>query len=299
MTNIQGGTKTLTTLLGNYPGTRALFDGTLRSHKYQLAFADVDVPNTAFKRVVRNLEFDVAELAIATFLQAKAVGKPLVLLPATVIGRRQHGQLMFDSARGPLNVTELSECKIGIRAYSVTTVMWVRGILQHEYGLDLNNVEWITFEDPHVAEYQDPPNATRAPVGKTLEGMLSTGELDAAVIGGTPAQDSTFCPLIHNADTAATKWIERNGAVPVNHLVTVSSDLSQRDSDVVREFYSLLKAAKAQSGRDAPQSPDFLPFRLDNLRPSLEVAIRYADEQGLLSRSLTVDDLFDDVTRTL
>jgi 4,5-dihydroxyphthalate decarboxylase len=289
----------LSTLLGNYPGTRALLDGEIAAGNYQLDLAPVKVPNTAFKRVVRSLEFDVAELAIATFLQAKALGKPLVLLPATVVGRQQHAKLVYNAARGPLSATDLTGRRIGIRAYSVTTVMWLRGILQHDHGLNPANVTWVTFEDGHVAEFKDPPNAERAPAGKTLQEMLLSGELDAAIVGEPPAAHATLAALIDDPHAAAVQWCKHHGAVPINHLVTVSAKLCQDNPDAVREVYRLLKAAKTQAGLDTPAGPDFLPFGLDNLRPSLELAIQYAHEQGLLSRSLSVDELFDDVTRAL
>ena len=292
-------TAPLKTLLGNYPGTRALREGALCSSQFELDFAPVKVPNEAFKRVVRDLEFDVAELAIATYLQARAAGIPLVLLPATVVGRQQHAKLVYDPARGPLKASDLAGRRVGIRAYSVTTVMWLRGVLQHDHGIDPTSVNWVTFEDPHVAEYKDPPHAKRAPAGRELMDMLQTGDLDAAIIGGAPPSGSSISPLIDKPHAAAASWSARHGAVPVNHLVAVRQSLSRDAPDVVREIYRLLKRSKSDAGLDQPDGPDYLPFGVEALRPSLEIAVEYATEQGLLSRPLKVDELFDDVTRAL
>src|SRR5207247_2444165 len=123
----------------------------------RLAFADVTSAASAFKRVVRGMEFDVAELAIVTFLLAKAHGTPLVLLPAVVLGRFQHPYLVYNRARGPLAPGDLTGRRVGIRSYSVTTVTWLRGILAEDHGVDLDRVTWVTFEEPHVAEFRDPP----------------------------------------------------------------------------------------------------------------------------------------------
>ena len=156
-------------LLGDYPVTR------LFKAKSSLEFADVKVPNTAFKRVVRELEFDVAELALMTFLLAKAHGKPYRLLPAVVTARFQHSTLAYNPERGPLSPEKLAGKGVGMRSYSVTTATWVRGILADDYGVDLDKVNWVTFEEPHVAEFRDPPNATRMPAGKDVTAMLLAG----------------------------------------------------------------------------------------------------------------------------
>ena len=131
----------LPTLLGEYPGTRALRRGELGSDVVQLNFADVKGAATAFKRVVRDLEFDVAELAVVTFLLAKAHGKPLVLLPTVVLGRFQHPFLVYNRERGPLKPSDLTGRRVGIRSYSVTTATWVRGILAEDWGVDLDRVK--------------------------------------------------------------------------------------------------------------------------------------------------------------
>src|SRR5689334_395650 len=158
----------LFTLLGDYPNTAALKRGELRSDLVDLDFADIKVANTGFKPLVREAKFDLSELAIVTYLQAKAYGKPYVLIPAVVLARGQHHTIAYNPERGELKPTELAGKRVGVRAYTVTTGVWVRGILQQQYGVDLGKVKWVSFEDPHLAEYTDPPEIERALAGKNL-----------------------------------------------------------------------------------------------------------------------------------
>ena len=144
------------TLLGNYPNTTALKNGAVTSDLLNFDFADVKVSNTAFKPLVREAKFDVGELAIVTFLQAKAYGKPYALIPATVLGRGQHHTIAYNPQRGSLKASELTGKRVGVRAYTQTTGAWVRGFLADDYGVDPAKIHWVTFEDPHLAEYKDP-----------------------------------------------------------------------------------------------------------------------------------------------
>lgn len=288
----------LRTLLGDYPATAAIKAGSVSSPRLRLAFADVTRPATAFKRVVRNLEFDVAELAIMTFLAAKAHGKPLVLLPAVVLARYQHPYLVYNTARGPLAPHDLAGKRVGIRAFSVTTATWMRGILADDFGVDTGRIRWITFEEPHVAEFRDPPNVERAPAGRTVEDMLLAGDLDAAILADTKLPDPRLARLIPDPDAAARAWSARHGAIQINHMVVVKSELSRAQPDLVREVYGMLKASRMQGG--GPGTPvDFTPFGLERNRRNLEVALDCAWRQGLLATRLAFDDLFDDVTLTL
>src|SRR6266513_3960350 len=158
----------LHTMLGNYPNTKAIKSGAIRSDLVDFDFVEVKVANSLFKTVVRDAKYDVAELAIVTYLQAKAYGKPYVLLPAVLVSRGQHHTIAYNAERGKLKPSELAGKRVGVRAYTVTTSTWVRGILASDYGVDIDKVEWITFEDPHVAEYRDPAIVKRAPQGKEL-----------------------------------------------------------------------------------------------------------------------------------
>jgi 4,5-dihydroxyphthalate decarboxylase len=272
----------LRSLLGDYPVTQALKDGRVRSATLEFDFADVKVPHTAFKRVVRDLEFDVAEIAIVTFLMARAYGKPLRLLPAVMFGRFQHPYLVSVSGLRP---KDLEGRKVAIRSNSVTTVTWIRGILADDFGVDLGKVRWVTFEDAHVAECRDPPGMERAAAGKTPLAMLLEGEVDAAVLSDPVPKDERLRSVIPDPAAAAADWQRRKGAIQVNHLVCVKNSLPQ---DVVDEVYRLLQESKNIGARDAPTSP----FGLEENRRNLEVAIDYIFRQGLIPKRFAVDELF-------
>lgn len=287
----------LKTLLDDYPNTRALRHGELTSPLVAFDFFDIPFVANAFKRTVRNLEFDVSELAIVTFLMAKAHGKPYVLLPAVVLGRFQHPFLVYNSARGELRPQDLNGRRVGIRSYSVTTSMWLRGILTNDYGVDIDSIRWITFEEPHVAEYKDPPNVERAPEGSELLKMLLDGKVDAIVLRDATLPDPRLKRLIPDPERAAQNWHARNGAIQINHMVAVRDTLTRSNPDAVREVYRLLAEAKRRG--PAPGTPDMNPFGLEANRGNLEVAIEYVYQQRLIPRRLKVDELFDDVTRAL
>ncbi len=200
-------TLTLKTLLGDYPNTRALKSGALLPAGFAFEFADVKVPNRAFKRAVRNLEFAVTELALVTYFQAKAYGKPLALIPAVVgAGRYQHHCLVYNAERERVTVAQLQGKRIGIRAHAQTTIAWVRGILADDYGMTLNRIQWVTFEDGHLAEFPDPPGFLRAPDGASMVEMLLAGELDAAIIGTDLPDDPRLKPVLPDPHAAAPAW---------------------------------------------------------------------------------------------
>lgn len=195
----------LHTMLGNYPNTQPLKSGAVKSDLVDFDFAEVKVANTLFKKVVRDASYDVAELAIVTYLQAKSFNKPYVLIPAVVVSRGQHHTIAYNPERGTLKPTELNGKRVGVRAYTVTTGTWLRGVLASDYGIDIDSIEWITFEDPHVAEYHDPAIVKRAPQGKDMVQMLLDGEIDAAIVGDK-LPDPRLKHLIADHEAAAKRW---------------------------------------------------------------------------------------------
>jgi 4,5-dihydroxyphthalate decarboxylase len=287
----------LHTLLGDYPHTQAIKAGAITSPHVSLVCADVPVPNKAFKRVVRDLEFDVAELAILTFLIAKAHDKPLVLMPAVMFSRFQHQYLIYNAGRGPVTPASLAGKRVGVRAYTTTTAMWIRGILADDYALNLDTVTWVTLDEPHVAEYRDPMNVERAPAGGQLVEMLLDGQIDAAIVDPVPA-DPRLETVIPDPPAAARAWQARYHALQINHVVVVRESLTRTDPEAVREVYRLLLEGKKLAGT-SPCPADSTPVGVEGNRRNLEVAIEYAHQQRLIPRRFAVDELFDDVTRSL
>jgi 4,5-dihydroxyphthalate decarboxylase len=298
-TTNQEAVTTLDVAFDDYPQTRAFKQGEVKSDRLAFRFSDIKPANKFFKPMVRELRFDVSELAIGTFLQAKAYGKPLVLMPVTIMGRFQHNTMLYNAERGTLRPQDLAGKRIGVRAYSQTTGMWVRGILTNDYGVDMDSVHWVTFEDGHVAEFQEPPGVERAAAGKNILQMLRDGELDAAIYGADLPDDPTLQSVIPDPDAAAVRWFAEHKAISINHMVAVTEKLSASRPDAVREVYRLLAESKAAAGLPRPGTIDTLPFGLEACRPGLETMLKYMTQQKLLPRPLSVDELFDDTTRAL
>lgn len=287
---------TLKTLLGHYSNTTPLREGQLAPQGFQFDFADVKTPNRAFKRAVRELEFDVAELALVTALQAKAYGKPLSLIPAVIgAGRFQHHCLVHNNQHGALRVAELAGKRIGIRAHAQTTVTWVRGILAQDYGVPLESVQWVTCEDGHLAEFPDPPGFERASTDRSPAHMLLAGDLDAAIIGTDLPDDPRLSSVLPDPGAAASAWGQRHNLVPINHMVVVKTEFMRERPDLVRELYDLLLQSKQQAtAQRLPGEPDLTPFGVEANRNALEVLIDYSFKQGLIPRAYSVDELFED-----
>ena len=288
---------TLHTLLGDYPNVAAIKSGALRSDLVDLTFADVTVANRGFKPLVREGKFDLGELAICTFLQAKVYGKPYVLLPATLMGRGQLHTIAYNPERGALAPGDLNGKRVGVRAYTQTTGVWVRGILADQYGVDHATIKWITFEDPHLAEYKDPPFVERAPAGKDLVQMLLDGEVDAAIVGDK-FPDPRLAPLVPDPEEANRKWSQGHGGVPINHMLVMREEIARTRPDIVRDLFALFKRARAaDTATLGPLDP--YRFGIEANRRSLELIIDYTFRQGLIPRRFSVDELFDDLTRNL
>jgi 4,5-dihydroxyphthalate decarboxylase len=266
----------LKTLIGDYPVTRQF---RTRTDRFEFAQYQGSVA-TAFKRVVRNLEFDVAEMAIMTFLVAKAFNKPYRLLPFVVMARYQHPYLVTSKGLSP---KDLEGKRVGVRSYSVTTGAWIRGILADDHGVDLSRIQWVTFEEPHVAEFRDPPNVQRAPPGKEINAMLLAGELDAAILGAVP-NDPKLKPVIPDPEAAGRRWGEKHGAIQLNHLVGVKNTVSEAQAD---EVYQTLLESKKAAG-----NPPMLPHGLEANRRNLEIAIDCAYKQNMIPRRYKVEELF-------
>ncbi|MGM4918607.1 hypothetical protein [Tardiphaga sp. 813_E8_N1_3] len=279
----------LRTLLGDHPHTAALKSGAITSDLVELDFADYTPTNKGFKPMVRDGAFDVAEMAIVTYLMARSYDKPMVLLPSVMMARHQFGFAVTNPAAGIIGPKGLEGKRVGIRSFTTTTGAWLRGMLANDYGVNLDAIEWVTFEEPHVAEYVD--NTTKAPAGKAIMQMLCDGELHAVL--GEKSDDPRVAQLFPDVAAAEKAWLARHGVVPINHMVVVSKQLSDTRSDVVREVQRMLEASRAAATGKVPA------FSKDDMTRSLELITDYSAQQGLIPRKFSVDELFDDVTRAL
>lgn len=283
---------TLRVAIGDYPHTRPLKSGEIASPLLTLDFVEMKPMHTAFKPMVREHAFDISELALVTVLQAKAYNKGLKLLPAAMLSRFQHHTCLYDSARGNMRPADLAGKRIGVRSYSQTTAAYIRGIIESDYGVDLSGVQWVTFEDGHVAEAKDPAGAIRARPDQDITRMLLDGELDAAIYGAAMPDDPRLRSVIPDPDAAALAWYGKHGVIPVNHMVVATEEAARAHPEAVAEFYRLLEQSKTAAGLPKAGEIDTAPFGREANRPCLEMLIFYAVRQNLIPRKLAVDDLW-------
>jgi 4,5-dihydroxyphthalate decarboxylase len=271
--------------LGKSPLVRALKDGRVTSDRVGFNFVEVDPITRAFRRQTRGMEFDLCEIAMTTHAQARDFGKPITALPVVLLHGLHHGALISrrgSSIRGP---QDLPGKRIGVRAWSQTTGVWVRGVLRDEYGIAHDSMTWITEEDAHVQEFTDPPFVQRIQPGQSLPAMLLSGELDAAVaLAGVDPERTEM--VIRNAGLASAAWRQRTGVIPINHVVVVKDALFAEYPWLADELMRLFRASRGQA------DPGAVPFAIEPHRPAIDLLMRYAAEQGLIRRPYAVEELF-------
>src|SRR5499433_2795060 len=284
----------LKTAIATYPHTKSLKDGTVSVPGIQFEHIEVSPIIGAFRRMCRALEFDVSEMAITTYLTAKAYNKPFTALPVFVVRQFHHSSIVYNVKSGVQSPKDLEGKKVGVRAYTVTTGVWARGILAAEYGVDLDKITCVVVDEEHVQEYRKPANVMERP-GANLAEMLVQGEL-AAAIGVGKVDSPDVRPLIPDASAAEAVWYRKTGIYPINHTVVVKNAVLQSDPSLAPRLFAGFEAAKAQflkelsSGADLPVDvqvlakrrsivgDDPLPNGLARNRKALEAIVRFAHE---------------------
>jgi 4,5-dihydroxyphthalate decarboxylase len=296
--------------------TRALKDGTVTPRTFAFDFEEVPVIVNAFRRMVRGLEFDISEMAITTYLCARAHGKRFTAVPVFPMRAFHHGAILVNAASGIRGPKDLEGRRVGVnRGYTVTTGLWARSILQHQYGVDLSRITWVLSGDEHVAEYRPPANVVPLGPGKKLEDELVAGDIPAAI--GVQVDSPAVKPLIPNAGDAGLAALRERGLYPINHTVVVRDDVlaahPQVAADLVEAFGEAKRIYLARlaageiglTGDDAvfrrvmDVTGDPLPYGIEPNRPMLEAVVGYAVEQGIIPRPVPVDELFAAATRDL
>jgi 4,5-dihydroxyphthalate decarboxylase len=283
---------TLKAALADYPHVMALKNGAVRSDNVAFAWETVTPITRAFRRMVRTGDFDLCEIALTTLAQARAFGKDLTALPVVVMRGFHHAALVCPVGSPLREAQDLVGKRVGVRAFSQTTGVWLRGILLDSYGVDHRSITWVTEEDAHVQEYDDPPNVVR---GANLQGLLMSGEIDAAI--ALPGLDATRVrTVIPNADQSAAAWYRQTGAYPVNHVVCIRSELLPSVGPELMRLFAEAKAAATEPSAEAMYAPivgaDPVPYGLSQNRTGIDLCLRYAAEQGLVPKVYTAEDLF-------
>jgi 4,5-dihydroxyphthalate decarboxylase len=243
--------------------------------------------HNGFKPFVGGQSYEVSEIAIVTMLQAVAHDRPVLFLPLTALGRHQHQTLI--STR-QLSVEELPGRTVGVRAWSQTTGMWVRGFLAHQYKVDLRSVRWRTYEDGHVTEQGEPAWVDRAEEGARLAKDLLEGRVDYAVMGNDRPDDPSVHSVISDPVTVSREWAERVGYVPVNHVFAVRESAARQLGDAICDMYDAISERLEARKETAPGVP-LEPYGFEALRPAVTAAAQYAWEQELLPRPVNYDEL--------
>lgn len=301
---------TLTRPQGN---NRALIEGDVTPRGYALRFADVPVLVHGFRRMVRDLEFDVAEMALTTYLTAREHGVAFTALPIFLVRGFHHGAIVVKRDGAITEPRQLTGRRIGVnRGYTVTTGVWARGLLADEHGLDLDSVTWILSGDEHVASYRPPANVRSGPAGTDLRQLLLDGAIDAAI--GVAPDGEHIVPLIPEPLEAGFAALHARGHYPINHLVVVRDDLLERNPDLAQSVFDAFGESKdryvaalerGEIGDDTDRlyarimsetGADPLPYGLEANRATLADLVTQARRQHILQRPVDLDEVFAPVS---
>ena len=306
---------TLRTSIGNYGHTTPLKDGTLTSERFEMEHIEITPVPMIFRRMVRNLEFDVAEMALATYFCARAHGKKFIGIPIFLTRDFYHGALVYNRRSGIESPKDLEGRKVGVRSYTFTPGVWTRGILSSEYGVDLDAVTWVLSGDEHVEEYVAPSNVVSSS-SNDLGEMLLSGEIDAAIAPG-PVDSPDVLPLISESHEAADGWHQRTGLYPISHLLVAKDATLDENEGLATELFGMFSEAKSEyvcrlmSG-DATEAwdqsvlkmaeivgDDPIPYGYESSLKTLETFIGFNVEQGVIPEAVDPAELFVPETLSL
>jgi 4,5-dihydroxyphthalate decarboxylase len=273
-------------VIGDHTHTTPLRTGEVAPALLELHLADVQPVNRAFADMLRHGRYDISEIAITVFFQAVEAGRPVWLLPVVAMGGLHHGSIYVNPANGPLAPGDLAGRRIGVRAYSQTTGLWVRGLLAEEHGVQAQDVTWVTTEGSHVAEYEDPPNVQRTQ--EPLTDLLRDGRVDAAVLGPGKASPPWCVPLFADAREADERWHARHGFVPINHMVCVGPAVAE-SPELVADLLATFRRAREAAATPPGPAVTFDRARIETV---LAYALGLAREQGLVRAQLDVARMF-------
>lgn len=312
-------TTKLSALSRTQGNNRRLKEGAIVPVNYPLAFEEVPVLVDGFRRMVRELAYDVSEMALTTYLTAREHGVRFTALPIFLVRGFHHGAILVRQDSGITEPAQLAGRKVGVnRGYTVTTGVWARAIMASEYGLDLDKVTWVLSGDEHVASYVPPSNVVHAGPGKSLGRMLLDGELDAVI--GANIESPEIVTLIPDADEAAITALRGQCLYPINHLVVIKDEVLEAHPDAAAAVFEAFAESKrcyvADLRAGTIASPDAadrlhlqvleatgwddpLPYGIEPNREVLERLVVQAGAQRILRRPVDLEEVFATSAREL
>ena len=302
---------TVTRLQGN---NAALKNGSVVPQGFTLKFEEVPVLVHAFRRMVRQLEFDVCEMALTTYLCAREHGVKFTALPVFLVRAFHHGAIIHNANNPVLMPKDLEGHRVGVnRGYTVTTGVWARSILQEEHGVDLSEVTWVLSGDEHVEAYRPPSNVIAIAEGETIEEQLESGNLAAAI--NIKADKPKFQSLIDDPTDAGLAAYQSRGHYPINHLIAVRDDVLEANPDLPVALFDAFSESKKQylhklrvGALEDPDANDKLylrilelgddplPYGIEPNRRVLEELIGHVRTQKILTRPVEIESLFAPAT---
>ena len=307
----------LTIALGSHGVTRPLKEGGVSCTRLKLEHIAVDSAVAGMRRMVRDLEFDICEMAFTTYLCARAYGRAITAIPVFITRNFHHWASFYNVKSGIKEPKDLEGRTVGVnRGYTVTTGTWARGILASEYGVDLCKITWAPTDDEHVTEFRAPSNVDSRFRGTTVAELLAGGEVDAAV-GDIKIDSPEIQPLIPNAREAGFAYFRKTGIYPINHAVVIANSVLEAEPLVAEELFFAFRAAKRAylsrllAGTDlTPADQDAIelsrvvgddpfPFGVEANRKPIETLVRFAVGQHIIPAAYTPEDLFPPSTLKL
>jgi len=315
----------LTLAIADYPHTAELLNGKIEIEGVEAQFIRVQPQIAAFRRMVRQVEFGVCELAPTTYMIARAYGAPFVALPIFIFRRFHHGGLLVRPEAGIRHPKDLEGKRVGVRAYSVTTGVWTRGILIDDYGLDASKVTWVVDDEEHVTQLQLPANVIHAPEGVSLVEMMARGDLDAGFDGnagigrsGAPTggwaqvEAKGYPDIFPNVEELEADWYRRTGIYPMHGTIVVKDSVLAEHPWVARSLYDAFERAKqawlvklhaGEANTVVDQryralskivGPDPLPYGMDANLPTILKLEDTAYKQKLIPQHVPIEHSFVD-----
>jgi 4,5-dihydroxyphthalate decarboxylase len=300
--------RSLTIAIGATGLTKAIIDGSIQPDGVKLQYIQVDPITSAFRRMVRNLEFDICEMAFSTYLCAKVFGKPITAIPVVLKRSFHHGAIFYNVNSGIKKPKDLEGRTVGVnRGYTVTTGVWARGILQSEYGVDLHKITWASTDDEHVAEYKPPANVDYSYRGKPIVDLLLSGV--GAAVGDIRVDSKDIQRLIPDSRNAGFAYFRKTGIYPINHVLVVKDSLLKENPQLARSLFDAFQSAKniyldyLDAGKNLSPADetiiatrqvvgDPLPFGVSANRKAIETIVGFAADQQIIPKTFRTEDLF-------